>query len=557
MPRQWPAPLSTKPLLRRCGVPALVMTVLVIAALVMAGLFIAVTAFPAPARAADNIAVVRDLTNSVGRILGAAFACPDIGQTRVRSIADKLKMVIARVSTTDSERAELDRLFNTSINKGSSSVKAERDCQNADHQLADLEKSFTDEATAPSSNPAQASAPPPQQPVTPPRAASAVQGISDGEIRFGIVAPTSGPSAALGHQMKLGIETAFAAINDTGGIGGNILRLIAADDDADPAHAAAAVKRLYEKSKVFAFIGNVGPGNTAAAIPYVLEHRVLLFAPLSGSHLARNNPPDRYVFNYRASYQEEVGALLQYFIRTRRLQPRQIAIFSAEDPYGNEVFAQAARALRAMGQDTALTRLTYTPNSLDVSQALTQLKQRNGGRPRQSNPPPASPQVKAIIMIAPYRLTARLVEATRNMYSGIGYASLSLGGSTELADELMMLGPDYVNDMIITQATPPVNGYSNMVLDYKKALARYFPGERPGYISLEGYIATNILIEAMKRTQPLDTEHLIDTLETMKPLDLGLGIDISFKRIEHQALHKVWGSRLNQQGKFEPIDLQQ
>ena len=510
--------------------------------------------------------VVRDLANRVGLVLGSAFACPDIAQTRVRSIADRLKMVISEVSTTDSERAELDRMFDSSVTQGSNSVKTERDCLIANRQLAELEKSFSDDSAAAPSSPPLQSSPAASEPLPPAQTASSVRGVTDSEIRFGIVAPMSGTSMALGHQMKLGIETAFNTINDAGGIGGRMLRLIAADEEADPLRATAAVKRLYEKSRIFAFIGNVGPGNTAAAIPYALEHRILFFAPLSGSQLARNNPPDRYVFNYRASYQEEIGTLLQYFINTRRLQPRQIAIFCAQDSYGNDVFTQAVKALRAMGQDSSLTRLTYTPNSLDVTPALSQLRQRNGGHPapavnlsdaqaRPTRPAPASPLVKAIIIIAPYRLAARLIEATHNVYSGMSYASLSLGGSTELADELTMLGPDFVNGVIVTQVTPPVNGYSNTVLDYKKAMARYFPGERPSYISLEGYIATNILIEAMKRTEPLDTEHLIDTLETMEPLELGLGVEVGFKRIEHQALHKVWATRLNPQGKFEALEL--
>ena len=44
------------------------------------------------------------------------------------------------------------------------------------------------------------------------------------------------------------------------------------------------------------------------------------------------------------------------------------------------------------------------------------------------------------------------------------------------------------------------------MLEYKNALAKYFPGEAPDYVSLEGYVAANVLIQALKRTGPqLDT----------------------------------------------------
>ena len=49
---------------------------------------------------------------------------------------------------------------------------------------------------------------------------TSVRGITNEEIRFGISAPLSGPSKDLGQQMRLGIETAFQAENDDGGVKG-------------------------------------------------------------------------------------------------------------------------------------------------------------------------------------------------------------------------------------------------------------------------------------------------------------------------------------------------
>jgi hypothetical protein len=49
---------------------------------------------------------------------------------------------------------------------------------------------------------------------------------------------------------------------------------------------------------------------------------------------------------------------------------------------------------------------------------------------------------------------------------------------------------------------------------------------------------------------------LIDTLEQMRRVDLGIGVPVSFGASEHQALHKVWGSMLNAAGKYDPIDLE-
>jgi ABC-type branched-subunit amino acid transport system substrate-binding protein len=121
----------------------------------------------------------------------------------------------------------------------------------------------------------------------------------------------------------------------------------------------------------------------------------------------------------------------------------------------------------------------------------------------------------------------------------------------------MLLGPRYASGVIVTQVVPAVSGYSSLVLDYKNGLAKYFPGEAPDYVSLEGYISANILIQAIKRTGPdLDTEKLIEVLENTHNLDLGLGAPLGFGRAEHQASHKIWGTALDETGKFQAIELE-
>ena len=87
------------------------------------------------------------------------------------------------------------------------------------------------------------------------------------------------------------------------------------------------------------------------------------------------------------------------------------------------------------------------------------------------------------------------------------YASVSFVGSTALANELMLLGKRFAKGVIVTQVVPALEGHSSLVLDYKSALAKYLPGETADYVSLEGSVAANVLIEALKRNGPeLDTE---------------------------------------------------
>ena len=535
----------------------------------LSGLLLASSA--ALAAPGEHVAAVRDLTGRVGPILGAALACPDIAQPRIQMVADKFRTVIRDVSNGEAERMELAQQFDRHVIDGRGAITSGRtDCKAIDRQLGELERSISTPSLAAMVAPAAANAAPAPLATIMPAAAAAtapapaqqtaavapaltpaqplpvsnVRGVTDKEIRFGIVAPFSGSARELGRQMKLGIDTAFNRINDAGGVSGRMLRLYAADDGYEPTRTLDGMKQLYEKDQVFGYIGNVGTPTAAIAIPYALERRTLFFGAFTGSGILRNDPPDRYVFNYRASYTEETAAVVNYLIRLRRLQPRQIAVFAQQDSYGDAGFAGVAKAFRALGiNDSAILRLNYKRNTIDVDEAIGQLK-------AQKVP------IKAIVMVATYRAAAKFIEKTREAYPGLIYSNVSFVGSTALADELMLLGPRYASGVIVTQVVPAVGGYSSAVLEYKNALAKYFPGEAPDYVSLEGYIAANVLIQAIQKTGPqIDTERLIDNLEAMRNLDLGLGTSLKFGRAEHQASHKIWGTAIDENGKYTSLEL--
>ena len=382
----------------------------------------------------------------------------------------------------------------------------------------------------------------------------AVRGLTDSEIRFGISAPLTGPAKELGQNMKLGIEAAFNVANAKGGVYGRQLRLIAADDGYEPTRTAVAMKELYERDQVFGLVGNVGTPTAVVALPYSLDRKMLFFGAFTGAGLLRNDPPDRYVFNYRASYAEETAAVVNYLVKVRRLLPEQIAVFAQQDAYGDAGFAGVEKAIRSLrgGNETPILRLHYQRNTVDVDDAVAQLQQGNAQLQQKKHSP-----IKAVIMVPAYRAAAKFIEKTRNLYPDMIYTSVSFVGSTALADELMLLGKKYVTGVIVTQVVPAVDGHSSLVLDYKSALAKYFPGQAPDYVSLEGYVDANVLIAALQRSgAQLDTEKLVGTLENLRDLDIGLGTPVTFSRSDHQGVHKVWGTQLDATGHYQPIDLQ-
>jgi ABC-type branched-subunit amino acid transport system substrate-binding protein len=205
--------------------------------------------------------------------------------------------------------------------------------------------------------------------------------------------------------------------------------------------------------------------------------------------------------------------------------------------------AKAMRALRGGNEGTVL-RLDYQRNTLDVDNAVARLRAHKI-------------PIKAVVMVGAYRSCAKFIEKTRDVYPGMIYTNVSFVGSTALADELMLLGPRYANGVIVTQVVPAVDSYASAILKYKTALAKYFPGVPPDYVSLEGYVAGSLLLEGLKRAgRQLDTEKLVGALETVRDFDMGLGAPIGFGPTEHQGSHKVWGTQLNEHGRYQAVDLE-
>ena len=101
------------------------------------------------------------------------------------------------------------------------------------------------------------------------------------EIVVGMSTALSGPAQSLGQSMKLGVDACFAHANSTGGVNGNALKLLAYDDGYEPDRCAPNMRKLIEKDKVLAVIGNVGTPTAIVSVPIANEGKTLLFGAVS------------------------------------------------------------------------------------------------------------------------------------------------------------------------------------------------------------------------------------------------------------------------------------
>ncbi|MCH9648787.1 MAG: ABC transporter substrate-binding protein [Deltaproteobacteria bacterium] len=373
--------------------------------------------------------------------------------------------------------------------------------------------------------------------------AAQARGVTADRITVGMSAVFSGPSRELGRGMQLGIQTFFSEVNEKGGIHGRELHLVALDDGYEPSRAATNMVELLMDRKVFAVLGNVGTPTAEVTLPLALEQGTPFFGAFTGADLLRREPPNRHVFNFRASYAEETSAIVEHFLDGLGFEPSEIAVFAQEDGFGDAGFRGVEVTLRERGYTDSIPRLGYRRNTVEVEDAVERLWQEHR-------------ETRGVVIVATYRAAAAFIRQTRDRGSDAVFASLSFVGSRAFAEELRELGPNYLTEVIVTQVVPHFDSPESGVARYRQLLGKHFPSEQPGFVSLEGYLAAQVFVEALERAgSELTVEGFVGAAESISGFDLGIGTPIEFGPDRHQGSKKVWGTVLDASGKYQKLDL--
>jgi len=126
---------------------------------------------------------------------------------------------------------------------------------------------------------------------------------------------------------------------------------------------------------VFGIIGNVGP--QPPRLPCIrpqAAHDVLWRLHRREPAAARSAGSLRVQF--QGELREETDAVVRYLVNVRRLRPEQIVVFAQQDAFGDAGFDGVAKAVRTLrsGRDSEVLRLNYKRNTIDVDEAVAQLR---------------------------------------------------------------------------------------------------------------------------------------------------------------------------------------
>ncbi len=358
--------------------------------------------------------------------------------------------------------------------------------------------------------------------------------VSAETVKIGMSTALTGPSKFLGQNMKAGVKAYLQSVNAKGGVNGNTFDLIAYDDGYEPTKTAPNMLKLIKQDNIFATLGNVGTPTAVPAVKISDTFQTPFFGAFTGAGLLRKNPPDKYVFNYRASYVEETAKMVELLVQTG-IKPSEIAFFIQDDAFGQAGLTGGLKALSKYGiKAENITVGKYTRNTVDVESGMYKI---------------LAAKPKAVILVGVYNPCSEFIIKAKEKGLDSIYLCVSFVGSKALGEKLASKGESFTKKVVVTQVVPHYNSNLPVITEYKENLAKYSPGFEPNFVSLEGYIAAKLFVEACKEAGPnLTKESFIKAAESIKNYDPGMNHSLSFSTTDHQASHTLWPTMFNSKG---------
>jgi branched-chain amino acid transport system substrate-binding protein len=382
-------------------------------------------------------------------------------------------------------------------------------------------------------------------------------GVNAKDLRIGMSAAFRGPSAGLGTELYRGAQAYYTEINQRGGVHGRTISVVALDDGYEPTPCIKNTIELVEKEQVFFLSNYVGTPTLTRALPVIkryADRQVILVGNFTGAQPQREEPYVEQVFNIRASYRQEMMALVDRFWQTGA---RKFGVYYQIDAYGRSGTDGVARGLAQHGATIAAeaTYLRHAKFADDMRPAVQALRRAG---------------VDVVLCTGAYQGCGAFVRTARDLGWTVPISNVSFVGSEAMLSLLLnhgkTAGRDYTRGLINSQVVPSYDDVSlPAVVEYRTLMDKHnpqlpqglrdpqHPAEQLSFRSLEGFVNAKVIVEALRRSGPSPTRAgFRQALESLKSFDLGIGAPLNFGPERHQGLDNVYFTSVVN-GRWAPV----
>jgi branched-chain amino acid transport system substrate-binding protein len=328
-------------------------------------------------------------------------------------------------------------------------------------------------------------------------------GVTDKEIKVGILGSLTGPGAIFGTGNLAGATIAFEETNATGGVNGRKLEWISLDDESSPPKAIAAYKRLVDQEKVFAIFGPAGSAVGQALVPT----------------LNASTTPTFGVMNDR----QQGSAIADYVVDS--LGAKKIALVSQSDEYGKRggeavVGRLAARKMALVSSE--VFNISDTDFTAQISRTIQ-----------------AAPDVLIVYGYPnPSAIITRQAKQLGLKAKIMGANSAGSRKYPEIVGEAAAGTQNILSLKVLPEGDDPA------AVKFRTSFEKRFPDlarqGRPDLGDVLGYGGALAFIEGLKRAgTDLTQTGFVKALESLKDFETGLTLPTTFSATEREGNHSA------------------
>ena len=376
-------------------------------------------------------------------------------------------------------------------------------------------------------------------------------------VVIGMTAGFSGPTRAMAVELYRGAQACLESREIPHGENARKIVLHAADDGYEPGPAIENTVRFLTRDKALALFSQLGTPTVSRVLPVLrayADQGARLFFPVTGLEASRIPPYVRFAYNLRASYRQEIEALVGAFAAQGATR---VAICHQADAFGRSGWDGARRAL-ARRNLPLCGEATFARSAMLADDMSPQAKVLAGCKPQ------------AILLVGPAPACAAAIRDFRRagLDAVVGVVSFA-GGELllrTLAAEGARLGLDLEQNLLFSQVVPDWRDETlPAARDYRQALVAL--GDRlppPGgwdapvsqagsAVGFEGYLNARLLLAILQAMPDLDARGGLDAaVVAAGQVDIGIGRPVSLTGPAHQALDVVYLNRASG-GRLVPL----
>jgi len=293
------------------------------------------------------------------------------------------------------------------------------------------------------------------------------------------ILPLSGFDGGTGWHIQVGAEVAVAQANAEQRVPGQRLKLVTQDEQR-----GRIPEQLRQAQNQFAPVALLGLyGRHALAELAQSKQLDGLNLPVVGVQSGMVSGPGLeapWLFMTRGSHADEVEAV---FLHLATVASRRLVLVTTDDEDGQEITALVRQAAQQRGVNVVVAP-THTAGSAQVSAAVEA----------------TLAQAHEVVLLASN--TSAVANFAKLYVRGGGKGQLIALASAEATQLSAIVGAEAARGVLISHLVPnPRDPKLALMREFQAAFKRFGPeGRQPSMVMTESYIATRVLIEALRRS---------------------------------------------------------